>query len=95
MTGLDALTDELIAAYLAWDAACLNRPRHPPANWLTAETQRLATAERALGMPHNYSTRVAALRYHPDGRPHLTVGDAVQAVIHDHFAHHTELKEAS
>ena len=95
MTDLKALTDELIAAFLAWDAACLNRPRHPPTNWLITETRRLAAAEQALHMPHNYSTRIAALRYHHDGRPHLRIGDAVQAVIHELLAHHTELKEAS
>jgi len=108
VTDLDVLTEKLIAAWIAWDAAAarigptaqahIARGERPPrlaAHTLEAETRRLIAAERALNMPLGYTARIAALRWHPDGRPHLSVPDAVQAVVHELFPLSCQHKEAS
>jgi hypothetical protein len=82
---LKVLTDELIAAWKAWDRACTPPARHPSAHTLQAEAARLTAAERALGTPLGYTARIAALRWHKDGRPHLSVPDAVQTVVLELF----------
>ena len=76
-----AATDELIAAWIDWDAACTPPARHPNALTLDAQAKRLTAAERVLGTPLGYTARIARLRWHKDGRPHMDVGDAVQTVI--------------
>lgn len=85
---LTALTDELIAAWIAWDAraalissaaqARIDAGERPPrlaAHTLEPETRRLSAAERALNMPLGYTARIAALRWRRN-----TAGEWVEAM---------------
>lgn len=38
---------ELLAAWEDWDAKCLRVPKHPPASWASAETDRYVAAGKA------------------------------------------------
>lgn len=61
----DPALDELVAAWVAWDAKALitGRLRRPPDHWLHAESARLVDAIKALGLDGNaLHNRVAALR---------------------------------
>lgn len=88
---LAVAADELVAAWLAWDAACTRlsrladaaiaegrRPPRPTGATLRAEAHRLADACRAIGAPLDFGRRVADLR-----RGGMSVGDAVQAAVND------------
>lgn len=88
---LAVASDELAAAWLAWDAACARlskladeaiaggrRPPRPSLGTLRPEAARLADACRALGVPLDFGRRVAGLR-----RDGLSVADAVQSAVNE------------
>lgn len=83
--------DELVAAWLAWDAACARlsvladdalaagkRPPRPNGQTLEPEARRLADACRVLRVPLDFGRVVAEHRVSG-----LSVADAVQAAVND------------
>jgi hypothetical protein len=91
--------DELLAAWTAWDRTSAQigavarraldaggRPPRCPTYTLEAESRRLVAAERALGLPLGWCTRVGSFRWWPDGRERMDPASAVQHVLNEHAA---------